>query len=222
MPGPWPARVHDQVGPQGLVDPNPLGGEDADEGIVDRPLQRAAVHDHLVLVREQRGLPGALVLEELVAPPPDRVPEQDRTLDHVRPVAGPGLPRVPGRRRHARHHLPGLASGESRHESGLGVEEPLRIQPSYPARQLAQLGRRLEGGAHRNVPVIRGGSDSLRHRALTAVSGAMQDFGCLVGRPEELRPGMGRRIKKPDYVIVHVAGRRDRSSLPTLSKIDNF
>ena len=58
MPGPWPARVHDEVGPQGIIDPDALGGKDPDQGIIDWPLQHAAVHDHLVIVNEHRGFPG--------------------------------------------------------------------------------------------------------------------------------------------------------------------
>ena len=92
------------------------------------------------------------MLEILVAPPTDRVPEQERTLGRVGQVPGPILPGFPRRSRHGGDHLPCLGPGEAAHETGLGVEESLGKQPSYLARQLSQVDTRLNHSAHGDAP----------------------------------------------------------------------
>ncbi len=96
-------RVDDHVGTEGFVGSHPLGRCDANESVVDRPLQGAAVHNHLVLVDKHGWLSRALVLEVLVAALAHRVPEQDRTLGCVGHVRRPSSDSVPGRSRSAGH-----------------------------------------------------------------------------------------------------------------------
>ena len=87
MPGPWPARGSTTTnGRRFEIDLDALGRDDADQHVVDRPVQLAAVDDQLGLVVEhvRRGLGDVLAV--LVAALAHDVQEQHAALpgiDHV-------------------------------------------------------------------------------------------------------------------------------------------
>ncbi len=85
------ARIDDDVGTQLVVDLHARRRDDAHECVVDGPLERAPVGQHLVAIREHRRLAGLLVGDPVVAALAQRVPEEDRTLREVDRVLGPIL-----------------------------------------------------------------------------------------------------------------------------------
>ena len=74
------ARIDDDERPQRLVDLDARRRNDAHEQVVDRPLERAAVHDELGLVVEHVRRGFGHVLAVLVAALAHDVPEQDAAL----------------------------------------------------------------------------------------------------------------------------------------------
>jgi hypothetical protein len=101
------ARVDDDVGATVLANRHALGRHDADQRVVHRSRQLAAVDDHLVIPAQYRLVAAFLVLDEVIAALAHGVGEQHAalgTIDHV-------IPPMPGQRRV--HHgtrdlLPGL------------------------------------------------------------------------------------------------------------------
>ena len=65
-------------------------GLDAQQHVVDRPLERAAVDHQLVIEHQHRRLALLIVLDRLIAALAHHVPEQDRALAGVDPVV-PGV-----------------------------------------------------------------------------------------------------------------------------------
>jgi len=63
------------------------GAGDAQQGIVDRPLEAAGVEDELMIEVEQRRLPCPLMRDHIVCALPQRVPEQEGALEGV-PLIG--------------------------------------------------------------------------------------------------------------------------------------
>ena len=91
------ARVDDHVGTAVGVDRHAFRRNDAQQRVVDRTLERASVHDRLVVEVKHRRQSLPLVLEEVVAALAQRVPEQDgalREVDGVLRRAGGDLPQA--------------------------------------------------------------------------------------------------------------------------------
>src|SRR5262249_8528073 len=87
------ARIEDDERAFASIDRHPGRRHDAYQEIVDRPIERPPVQDHLVLEDEQWRLALVLVIEERVTPLPHDVPEEDRALAGIDPVV-PGRSRV--------------------------------------------------------------------------------------------------------------------------------
>ena len=66
--------------------------------MIDRPLLRSVVHNSLVIEDEHRGLPGSLVLEELIAPSTDRAESASLTDPSDQPVVARSAGHDPHRR----------------------------------------------------------------------------------------------------------------------------
>jgi hypothetical protein len=98
------ARIHHHERPLLRVDGLACLGVDPDERVVDRSLELAPVHDHLVVERQHRRLAGPVVLDRLIAALAQHVPEQDGALAGVDPVI-PGLLGEAGCRRRRFGHL---------------------------------------------------------------------------------------------------------------------
>jgi hypothetical protein len=86
------ARLDDHVGSLGRVDREPLRRLEAEQHVVDRTREIAAVHHQLVVERQGRRLPLTAELDHLVAALAHRIPEQDRPLCRVDPVGRPEVP----------------------------------------------------------------------------------------------------------------------------------
>ena len=93
------ARVDDHVGAALGIHRHALGRNDAQQRVVDRPLERAPVHDHLVVEAQHRRQSLPLVLDEVVAALAQRVPEQDRALREVNGVLRAARPELPRQHR---------------------------------------------------------------------------------------------------------------------------
>ena len=96
------ARIDDHVRAARRIDHHAFGRHDADQRVVDRPRQRAAVDDGLVVEVQHGRLSCVHVLDVLVAALAQRVPEQDRALRAVDRVVVPVRPQ-PRRRRRITH-----------------------------------------------------------------------------------------------------------------------
>ncbi|MNZ91863.1 hypothetical protein D3C78_1108620 [compost metagenome] len=94
MPG---ARVEDQVGAPRRVHLDPGRRHDAQQRVVDRPLEGAPVQLRLVVEMQQRRLPLLQVLQIVVAALAQGIPEQHRALAEVHAIAVPVVPQVPWR-----------------------------------------------------------------------------------------------------------------------------
>ena len=89
------ARVDDHVGAPLGIHRHALRRNDAKQRVVDRTLERAPVHDHLMLEAQHRRQSLPLVLDEVVAALAQRVPEEDRALRKVQRVLCAARPNVP-------------------------------------------------------------------------------------------------------------------------------
>ncbi|MNR07637.1 hypothetical protein D3C85_1237650 [compost metagenome] len=83
------ARVEDQVGAPRRVHLDPGRRHDAQQRVVDRPLEGAPVQLRLVVEMQQRRLALLQVLQIVVAALAQGVPEQQRALGNVDGVAIP-------------------------------------------------------------------------------------------------------------------------------------
>ena len=169
-PGPMAgARVDDHERPLLRVGSDAPLGLDAQQHVVDRPLELAPVHDQLVVEHQHRRLALAVVLERLVAALAQHVPEQDLALRRIDPIvqgflcpaaAGPTGSRSRRFVRCRRHHLCGLAQPPHRRLGKAGKRRGHR----RPGRALGRrLQRRLVGMA-----VARAGRDLAIPKPVTA------------------------------------------------------
>ena len=85
-------RVDDDEWTQRVVDLDAGRRNDANERVVDRPPESAAVRKYLVFVCEQRWLAGALVLDVIISALTQRVPKQRGALNEVERVRASLLP----------------------------------------------------------------------------------------------------------------------------------
>jgi hypothetical protein len=118
MPGPVPrARIDDDVGPLSSIDRRPGRRLDFDQCVVRGALECPRVEHDLVVEVQHRRLALELVIDELGASAPERVPEGHAPLtevDRVVTEARRELPRIEG----------GRSVGEVRVERPL---DPLRV-----------------------------------------------------------------------------------------------
>src|SRR4051812_33112178 len=96
------ARVDDDKRPLVRVNCNAWRGDDAHQTIVHGPLKQAPVRHHLPVERQKGRLAGLLMFEPVVAPLPERVPEQQGALDEVARIQSQVTPNVYRRERPGR------------------------------------------------------------------------------------------------------------------------
>src|SRR5262249_25133026 len=100
-------------------------------------------------------LAGALVLEEVVAALPQRVPEQDPALEPVRGIVGPGRPYAP--RLGGRRGADGLNGRPGAGEGGvLGGQNSVRVKTGDLAAQLEEVSGDPCEVAHGSLPCAGG------------------------------------------------------------------
>ena len=102
------ARVDDHVRAAPRVHRHALRRNDTQQRVVDRTLERAPVHDHLVVEVQDRRQSLPFVLDEDVAALAQRVPQEDRALCEVHGVPRAARPKLPrgGRLRRQPRDLP--------------------------------------------------------------------------------------------------------------------
>ena len=121
------ARVDDDVRTPLGIDGHALGRDDAHQRVVDRPRERAAVDDRLVVEMQHRRQAFSRVLDEVVAALAHRVPEQDRALRGVDGIAVPVRPDVRG------------GCGMGQHRAQVVVEGLLKLLGKVLLRHLCAL-----------------------------------------------------------------------------------
>src|ERR1700758_2442190 len=89
------ARIDDNVGPPLGVNCCAIGWNDLYQRVIDGPREFPRVHYHAVLEMEYWRFTRALMLHEIVATFPERVPEQHGTFSEIDSVAGPCFPKLP-------------------------------------------------------------------------------------------------------------------------------
>jgi hypothetical protein len=82
-------RIDNDERPLRFIDLRAVRRSDADERVIDWPVQLPAVEDDRVVVDQERRLAGPFVLEPVVSPLSNRVPEQHAALHGVNNVGGP-------------------------------------------------------------------------------------------------------------------------------------
>jgi len=91
-------RINDDKGPLRVIDDRASGGNDPEECVIHRSLETAAVHDNLVIEKENRRFACLFMIDPVVPPLTEGVPEEDAPLDRILPVGIPALPEFMGGR----------------------------------------------------------------------------------------------------------------------------
>ena len=106
------ARVNDQKGPESIIARHHvLGWGDADQGVIHRALQLAAIHHGFIVKNQHRRAAGLFVGDEVIARFAHRIPEKKAALCRIQHV-GSGIHRQILRRLH--QPLTGLAQAFQR------------------------------------------------------------------------------------------------------------